>query len=381
MANIAFFVSNIDPFIGGTERVTQIIAKNLENIGYNTFFIYTNVDNKNIPQTKKIKIDPYNSSFLIAKSIKEFITINNIQVIIVVNRIFQSLKYQHVFKQLKTEVPIKIIISLHASPDNWVNKNKFGLVLPRVYIKEKIKEIIYIFKNPHKSKVVGSYHISDKYLLLSKSYLTSFKQTYNIRDKENKLIAIPNPCPFYDSYDNIQKDNIILIVSRMQEDQKRIFVAIKIWKKIHKKFPDWKLIIVGDGPDINTYKRKASNIDNITFEGHSTKVQSYYKKSKIFMMTSIWEGLPMTLIEAMHYGCVPIAFDSFAALHDLIDNGKTGYIIPNNNIKMYMEKLTQLLMNKQVIEDMSLNILSQPNKYSLDEILNIWDYELRKILQ
>lgn len=235
MANIAFFVSNINPFIGGTERVTQIIAKNLDNIGYNTFFIYTNVDNKDIPQTKKIKINPYNSSFLIAESIKKFITTNNIQVIVVVNRVFQSLKYQHVFIRLKAEVPIKIIISLHASPDNWVNKNKFGLVLPRVYIKEKIKEFIYIFKNPHKSKVIGSYHISDKYLLLSKSYLKSFKQTYNVRDKENKLIAIPNPCPFYDSYDNTQKDNIILIVSRMQEDQKRIFVAIKIWKKNTQK--------------------------------------------------------------------------------------------------------------------------------------------------
>lgn len=56
------------------------------------------------------------------------------------------------------------------------------------------------------------------------------------------------------------------------------------------------------------------------------------------MMTSIWEGLPMTLIEAMHYGCVPIAFDSFAALYDLIDNGNNGFIIPNNDIDCFVKK-------------------------------------------
>ena len=166
----------------------------------------------------------------------------------------------------------------------------------------------------------------------------------------------------------------------MQEDQKRIYIAIKIWKLLFKEFPDWKLIIVGNGPDMGTYKQKSKGINNIQFEGHSTNVQEYYKKSKIFMMTSIWEGLPMTLIEAMHYGCIPIAFDSFAALHDLIINNQTGYIIPNNNMKSYVEHLKQLMKNNQLITTLSSNILNQPLKFQMDEIIKMWDIELKKLI-
>lgn len=380
MINIAFLVSNIDPFIGGTERVTQSIAKNLENIGYNVYFIYTNANNNNILPNKKLKIISKDPPHEITNKIRNFSQEKNIKIIIVVNRVFQSLKFQQIFKELKATTPIKLIISLHASPDNWVNKDKYGLVLPRVYIKDVIKSFIYLFRNPHIQRVKGAYTIADKYLLLSTSYLKSFEATYKLTDKEHKLISIPNPCPFDELYINSPKENYVLIVSRMQEDQKRIYIAIKIWKLLFKEFPDWKLIIVGNGPDMGTYKQKSKGINNIQFEGHSTNVQEYYKKSKIFMMTSIWEGLPMTLIEAMHYGCIPIAFDSFAALHDLIINNQTGYIIPNNNMKSYVEHLKQLMKNNQLITTLSSNILNQPLKFQMDEIIKMWDIELKKLI-
>ena len=338
MTNISFLVSNIDPLIGGTERVTQSIAENLVSKGYNTFFVYTNADNHGISVNRKMRILFSDTVENIVNQIQQFILINEIRVMIVVNRVFQSVKYQKIFALLKKNTNVKIIISLHAAPDNWVNKNKWGLVLPRVYIKESIKSLIFNFWNPHIRKVVGAYRVTNKYLLLSASYIRMFEETYHIDDKENKLIAIPNPCPFKDSYDGAIRENIVLAVSRMQEDQKRIFCMLRIWAKIYKYYPDWKLVIVGDGPDLTIYKQIASKLSNITFEGHSSNVQSYYKKSKIFMMTSIWEGLPMTLIEAMHYGCVPIAFDSFAAVYDLIDNGNNGFIIPNNDIDGFVKK-------------------------------------------
>ena len=152
---------------------------------------------------------------------------------------------------------------------------------------------------------------------------------------------------------------------------------LRIWAKIYKYYPDWKLVIVGDGPDLTIYKQIASKLSNITFEGHSSNVQSYYKKSKIFMMTSIWEGLPMTLIEAMHYGCVPIAFDSFAAVYDLIDNGNNGFKIPNNDIDGFVKKISFMMDNKQYLKKMSSRILQQPNIFQMNDIIQIWDHELK----
>ena len=165
----------------------------------------------------------------------------------------------------------------------------------------------------------------------------------------------------------------------MQEDQKRIFAALKIWKMLRNK-NGWKLLIVGDGPDMNKYKKIAKGICGVEFAGHSNNVQSYYKRSKIFMMTSIWEGLPMTLIEAMHYGCVPVVFDSFAAVHDLIKNGETGYIISNNDICQYVSVMDSLLNDDNLVTRLANKNLSNPNDFSVDKVLRIWQNNLNMLI-
>ena len=97
-------------------------------------------------------------------------------------------------------------------------------------------------------------------------------------------------------------------------------------------------------------------------------------------MTSIWEGLPMTLIEAMHYGCIPIVFDSFAAVHDIIDEGVTGFIIPNNDYRKYEKKLDCLLHDCVMQEKMCKNILSITNRFSINNIMGKWKNELDKLI-
>lgn len=377
---ISFLVTNIDPNVGGTERVTYTLYENFKTIGYTPFLIYCGKDNDQIPTSKKLKISLNSSADTISTSISDYVKKNSIDIIVVVNRLFHSAKYLKALKRVKKNTGTKLIFSLHAAPDNWVNKNNRELVLPKVYVKELIKSLIYKFWNPHFHSVRAAFNLSDRFLVLSDSYIKSFIDTYKIKNNVEKLIAVPNPVPFLDPYNKKEKDNIVLIVSRMQEDQKRIYAALKIWKCIAKNNQDWKLIIVGDGPDLSTYKNYAKDIDNIVFEGHSNNVSKYYRIAKVFMMTSIWEGLPMTLIEAMHYGCIPIVFDSFAAVHDIIDEEVTGFIIPNNDYWTYEKKLDCLLHDCDMQEKMCKNILSITNRFSINNIMGKWKNELDNLI-
>ena len=228
------------------------------------------------------------------------------------------------------------------------------------------------------------YGLSDKFLLLSDRYIPTFCNTFHIDDSINhKLVAIPNPCPFTDSYQGEERKNVVLIVSRMAEIQKRIYFALKVWNKIFRNTQKWTLVIVGGGPQLNSYKKYANKhkLDNVQFVGHSNHVKEYYKTSKIFLMTSVWEGQPMSVIEAMHFGCVPVVVDSFEAIHDLVKNNVNGILCKYNDFDDVCNKLSNLLSDEDTIKEYSNTILNSRNELFLeDNILQKWDRLLMSLV-
>lgn len=193
----------------------------------------------------------------------------------------------------------------------------------------------------------------------------------------NKLRGIPNPVPFVLSETTIvsgHREKKLLFVGRMEESQKRISNILKLWKRISSGFPEWQLYLVGDGPDLHSYKRMAAkwNLPRIFFTGHSEDVRSYYKHASIFLLTSIWEGLPMTLIEAQSMGCVPIAFDNFAAIHDIID-GNNGIIVKSNDFDSYVEMVSNLMKDGNRLCQLSSNaIFTSYANFNKDKIMEDW---------
>jgi glycosyltransferase involved in cell wall biosynthesis len=217
------------------------------------------------------------------------------------------------------------------------------------------------------------YNLSDRYVLLSDSFKPVFCRLNRVDGK--KLTAIGNPCSFSEQYSEKQdKNNTVLVVSRMAEQQKRITEVLKIWKEAN--IPNWSLVLIGDGPDLSLYKRMAASmhLKNIEFLGAQKHPEKWYRSSKIFLMTSVWEGLSMTLLEAQHYGCVPIVYNSFSAVYDIIEDNKTGIIIQHNDSNGFADALRQLTCDSAKLQSMSKNaIISSNSKYDLQTILQQWE--------
>ena len=77
---------------------------------------------------------------------------------------------------------------------------------------------------------------------------------------------------------------------------------------------------------------------NVSFlKGQKKNPEPYYNEASIFMMTSSFEGWGLTLTEAQQYGCVPLAFRSFASLTDIITDKVNGFAIPNDDISLYIK--------------------------------------------
>lgn len=133
--------------------------------------------------------------------------------------------------------------------------------------------------------------------------------------KSDKVVATPNWLPLDYPPPNIpsyrKRTNHLLFVGRIAA-QKNLPLFIDIINILTKKTPLIKSTIVGSGSDetmIRNRIKKLTLTKNITMVGASNHPQTYYTNSRIFLITSDYEGFPLTLMEAISSGCFPICRD------------------------------------------------------------------------
>lgn len=96
-------------------------------------------------------------------------------------------------------------------------------------------------------------------------------------------------------------------------------------------------------------------------------------------MTSNFEGQPMVLLEAMCFGVVPIAFNSFASVSDIITDKKNGLLVPPFSIKSYVEKIEYLINNEPIRSSMAKAGIVSVNRYTIDFIVEQWEALFAKL--
>lgn len=90
-------------------------------------------------------------------------------------------------------------------------------------------------------------------------------------------------------------------------------------------------------------------------------------------MTSLYEGWGMVLTEAMQCGAVPIAFNSFASVTDVIDHGRNGILVKPFSIKQYEKELRRLMDNLDLLKRLSENAMQDIKKYNVDCVVDQWE--------
>ena len=96
-------------------------------------------------------------------------------------------------------------------------------------------------------------------------------------------------------------------------------------------------------------------------------------------MTSHIEGWPMTLLEAQQYGCIPIVFNTFAALPEIIENNVNGYIIEKYNEKLFSKTIITLMGSIPLREKLFHNCQNNCLRFSPSAVGDKWDFLLKRI--
>jgi len=146
---------------------------------------------------------------------------------------------------------------------------------------------------------------------------------------------------------------IIIIVASLFAHKGHKFLLSAI-STLVGQYPDLQLWIVGQGPLENDLKEQTQALkigDHITFWGERTDVFDLLKQSQIFILPSLREGMPISLLEAMSMGKAIVASD-VGGVSELIEDGVSGFLIPAKNSDAMAEKISLLLGSEKIQKEM-----------------------------
>ena len=388
--NIAFIYDYVIlPHNGGTERVTYSVSNILRGLGHKVFFV-SRVDSC---------CDKMDNQFLLPDSIRwnsqlniDFLNdfINKYSIDVIINQDSYSESVTLCNHEIIKD-SVKIISAIHFSifdEYRW-----FGYRIKPLYsvkgIANKLKTLSVYLRLPYlKRRAIANRKKRLEYLLRNTDYVSVLSSQFvpevaaALGKYADKVVVLPNPNSFSLNENDlsIKKDKTVLYVGRLSYYEKRPDRIIRIWKKVEDKNPDWKLIVIGDGPEIKNLinMKDKMGLRNVEFKG---KVDSkdFFKTASIVCLTSNFEGFGMTLTEGMQYGAVPICFNSYRSASDIIIDGYNGCLIRPFDFDEYAMRLSRLMSDPQKRQEMSDSGREFVKKFDVNQIGLIWTKFLGKI--
>lgn len=384
--NILFVTTfQVSEQIGGTERTTALIASALRGSGHNCYNLYAKyIDGRFVPASSFDRAFFYSGKKTVKKVVRDYAV--------------SYILFEGAFTIVKPVIAaskeagcdVRYVFVHHFSPGNEHLFNTFrGLtrtLLHAASARTRLISLIKLLSYPvfkpfmdHRFRTLYkvAYDLCDKVVLLSDSYVEDFCRYANIAGRE-KFCAIPNALSFQETYSTdeiFHKSKQVLIVTRFDETQKRISLALKIWRMVEDDplIAEWQLKIVGHGDWEQDYRTLAHKLGlrRASFEGRQDSMP-YYRQSSLYMMTSLYEGWPMVLNEAMQFGCVPILFDT-VLLPELTADGVNSIVVPDGDTRKYYQRMRNLMLDGSRRQDMAEKALSTSKKFTLDIISKRWE--------
>lgn len=196
---------------------------------------------------------------------------------------------------------IKVIAVYHNDPSTNGKLKAVENILEKTRnpLKKMLFRIVYGFlKQVTSASMRYVYHSSDRYVVLSKSFIGGFRSFTGLNEVE-KLSVITNPVTVDEvnyEFDFSSKRKEILFVGRIDCNQKKVNRVIDTWALLEQRYPDWRLTIVGDGPDRENLEKQVRELKlrNVSFEGFQNP-REYYERASILLLTSEFEGFPLVL--------------------------------------------------------------------------------------
>lgn len=252
---------------------------------------------------------------------------------------------------------IPVIVSVRNDPNTEYNKKLYFRIMKELY--------------PNCNQLVLQTEEAKKYFIQKINY---------------DGVVIPNPVSddFLIKKYKGERDKRIVAVGRL-ENQKNYYNMLNAFKIVNEKIDGYSFDIYGDGYLKEKLQEKINQLglNNIVkLNGKVDNVKDKIYKAKVFVMSSDYEGMPNSLLEAACIGVPCVSTDCpCGGPREILDNGNSGCLVPVNNPEKLADGIIKLINDIEYANRISDNANNNSTKYSKKEIIKQWKEIINKTIK
>lgn len=350
--NVSFIAANLNS--GGAERVMSLLANQFIEKGYGVEFIFLKKDIRFYPLHQNIKIK-------VAE--KECGSDSLIKKLLWMRKHIQQEKPNAIFA-FRIAVYSVTLISL------------LGIKIP----------VIASERNDPRFNSLAWKIIQAVLLPLADRFVVQTQQIKNYFPKfiQKKTDIIFNPVtekvfllPI------VPKEKRIISVGRLHS-QKNQKMMIEAFARVSEEFPEWKLVIYGEGPERDSLESLVSSFrflvsSRISLPGRSENIIDELNRSEIFAFSSDYEGMSNAVVEAFCVG-LPIITTRVSGTEDFIKENKNGFLLERNDVDGMEMAMRELMSDENLRISIGENNRQQAKIFKIDYIFLQWENVVNKVV-
>jgi glycosyltransferase involved in cell wall biosynthesis len=260
----------------------------------------------------------------------------------------------------------------------------FGMGIPTIASERNApSRFDHLKAGRYRNLIFQSFRLATRITIQCESYRSEYPAYL-----QSRIVTIPNPVFPAQSHASPQgepgQQKTLLSIGRLSY-QKNYFVLLQAFAALYKDFPQWRLVIAGEGEDRPRLDAKIVEhelTDQVSLPGAIEDVGSLYRESHLLCLPSRWEGFPNVLAEALSHGLPVVGFEGCAGVRDLIQQGDNGLLAEGNgNVESLARCLRTLMEDDAMRARMGEAGIRSVEPYNPQHIFDMWESFFKEVVR
>lgn len=156
-------------------------------------------------------------------------------------------------------------------------------------------------------------------------------------------------------------------------EPKGVFEFLEAVAAVQARHPDVRALVAGDGPDLERARNRAGELGaDVEFLGHVADVPEVLGRIDVFVLPSWMEGTPLSVLEALAAGRLPVVTD-VGGMPYIVEDGRNGVVVAPRNPEALAAAFERVVTDRQWARELAAAALADATLYSLDQMAASWD--------